>query len=65
MFVVPYILYVYGGLQIAIWRRFFRVKWPRSEEPLQGCTPRLVLGLDPRIGQFLVERDFLAERSGR
>jgi transposase len=30
-----------------------------------GCTPRLVLGLDPRIGQLTVERDFLDRRSGR
>src|SRR5271165_1884061 len=28
-------------------------------------TPRLVLGLDPRIGQLTVERDFLARRPGR
>jgi transposase len=30
-----------------------------------NSTPRLVLGLDPRIGQLTVERDFLAKRPSR
>ncbi len=30
---------------------------------LISCIPRLVLGLDPGIGQLVVERDFLANAS--
>ncbi len=37
----------------------------RASVRSSSCTPRLVLGLDPRIGQLTVERDFLARRSGR
>jgi transposase len=37
---------------------------PRSARS-SGCTPRLVLGLGPRIGQLVVERNFSVGRSGR